>query len=153
MNEIEINGQKYVLASAVQGVLAQTQEAWVMRLTDEELEELERMEREATPGPWGYAGDGFTDDVFADAECVASLRVHQNGDRTAANARFFAASRNALPSLLAEVRELRAVADAARSRLGWCECDWETAGHTGACLKLASALAKYDNGRRGGGLP
>jgi hypothetical protein len=78
------------------------------RLTDDELTELERLGRGATPGPWEYSDNGFTDDIRAGHECLASLRDHQNGDNTAENAKLVAAVRNALPSLLAEVRELRA---------------------------------------------
>jgi hypothetical protein len=80
------------------------------RLTDDELTELELMEKTATPGPWEYSDDGFTDDVRAGYECLASLRGHHNGDNTAENAKLVAAVRNALPSLLAELRELRAAA-------------------------------------------
>lgn len=40
------------------------------------------------------------------------------------------------------------VVKAARARLGYCECDWETTGHTGACIQLALALAAYDEANR-----
>lgn len=45
---------------------------------------------------------------------------------------------------LAELAAAREVVKAARARAGWCDCDWEITGHTGACLKLAQALRTYD---------
>ena len=43
-----------------------------------------------------------------------------------------------------ELLAARKVVEAARERLGYCECDWETTGHTGACMRLALALAEHD---------
>ena len=84
-------------------------------ITEEQLAELERLEREATPGPWlvedkrgwwrvrGPGGVAFDDGSACNeynAECDADTRD------------LIVAARNALPQLLAEVRRLRAVVDA-----------------------------------------
>lgn len=78
------------------------------RLTDEELQELERLERAATPGPWTESrGFLFRDD----GDHVGTCEYTQNNNRAGfvgmANASLIANTRNALPLLLAEVRELR----------------------------------------------
>lgn len=83
------------------------------RLTDTELDELARLEREAPSAPWAvlaepdddfwrvhYADGRVFDDGSAcgeyDAECTVETRD------------FIIRARNALPRLIAEVRELRA---------------------------------------------
>lgn len=81
-----------------------------MSITEEQLAELERLEREATPGPWlvedkrgwwrvrGPGGVAFDDGSACNeynAECDADTRD------------LIVAARNALPQLLAEVRRLR----------------------------------------------
>lgn len=80
-------------------------------LTEEELLELERLEKEVTAGEWSaipYSGDleditGYG--IYApDDECIAELADCQ---KPVDNAIFIAAARNALPKLLAEVRRLR----------------------------------------------
>ena len=83
-----------------------------------DLEELERLEREATPGKWQ---DG-TATCCPDMGWVDGPRgkgrvcpTHEGGKRThtldAADAALIAAARNALPALLARVRELEAERD------------------------------------------
>lgn len=82
------------------------------RLTDEQLAELERLEKEATPPPWRTESDGHfwlisegeepspaQDDYLG---IVASKIVGEK-----ANADIIAAARNVLPALLDEVRRLR----------------------------------------------
>jgi hypothetical protein len=67
-----------------------------------DLDELERLEREATPGPWDMCR--FGPDVV----------VHGTGWSLYRHDReFVVAARNALPALLAELRALRVVAEAA----------------------------------------
>jgi hypothetical protein len=100
------------------------------RLTDAELSELERLDREATPGPWD------TDLETSAGRCWVDSRRHQNMlaeplfnvrppsarhmEQRERDASFIAAARNALPKLLAEIRELRAEI-AKRCR----DCRWE----------------------------
>lgn len=87
-----------------------------MSVTEEQLAELERLEREATPGPWSTCkmmpsdghdeavavldADGFRANDVCD--CYGDSRVERE-----ANARVIVAARNALPALVAEVRRLR----------------------------------------------
>jgi hypothetical protein len=97
-------------------------------MTDTEIAELERLEREATPGPWSrvdapwrssgmppwvVTGDG--DPHGATAICDLAIQMDgelgddggpQDSDPEA-DAAFIAAARNALPALLAEVRAAR----------------------------------------------
>ena len=99
-------------------------------MTDEQLAELEALAEKATEGPWRYrpnkfddwgvvrapseyfvlqakAGRHLTDEEVAD-------HFARKTDPYAANALFAVASRTAMPSLIAEVRRLRAlVADRA----------------------------------------
>lgn len=85
-------------------------------IPDAELDELERLEREATPGPWTFNGLHDFPEVrpvalwggFDQADTPKSAKV--------ANARLIAASRNALPDLLAEIRQLRSERSTVRAR-------------------------------------
>ncbi len=87
------------------------------RLSDERLAELEALAEVATPGPWecvvrdyyntdigGYRGATIPG-IAPDYEPMPD--VHPAFD-SVADAEFIAASRAALPALLAEVREYRA---------------------------------------------
>lgn len=108
------------------------------RLTDEELAELEDIERRTTAGPWRRRDIG---DETIESESTGALLctfpfTHEN-DR--GNAVFVATARNALPSLLAEVRELRAfkarfdaVVNCDRCRFG---IEWGELGDADACSK------------------
>lgn len=87
-----------------------------MRLLDEEIDELARLEREATPGPW------LTDPVEDYDDSIhevygPSYTVHGRRSATVISqcappkdAALIAAARNALSRLIAEVRERRAAA-------------------------------------------
>lgn len=85
------------------------------------LSELEKLERDATPGPWvssvegrdHLAGDNaiFTadDPRQVDPDVYVSIRV-AGGDWhpiSVADQDFIAAARNAIPTLIAELRRLR----------------------------------------------
>ena len=83
-------------------------------LTDERLAELERLCAEATPGPWRVrhlcSGCGPDDDEGAGL----GLEIegppqpwHEGQFARAADAKFIAAARDALPAMIAEVRALR----------------------------------------------
>lgn len=99
-----------------------------------DLDELERLEREATPTGWTVSDDEPGDVVIwgPDEKWLSNIgnwarqREHHgeiNMDvaarqyvemRDAADGKFIAAMRNATPALLAEVRQLREIATAAR---------------------------------------
>jgi hypothetical protein len=81
-------------------------------LTDDDLAELERLHAKATPGPWEVDTcddpDELRDDgwyfIWSDHGQVTT-HWHSRNSRT--NHQLIAATRNALPALLAEVRRLR----------------------------------------------
>jgi hypothetical protein len=93
-------------------------------LTDRELESLETLAASATPAPWFYFGSGIVslmedDSMTPDA---AFAKLYYDGEGNNHHNRAFpynanndgeliATMRNALPSLLAEVRELRAAVE------------------------------------------
>jgi hypothetical protein len=69
-------------------------------MTDEQLAELEALAEKATPGPWEIDDwFGITNPDGDDVGCVDSRE----------SAELIAASRTAIPSLIAEVKRLRAV--------------------------------------------
>lgn len=76
----------------------------MMRLTDKKLAELERMDREASDDWTGVY------DAFDGVSTLKTGRITLTSDATDARDDVFmaCAARNALPSLLAEVRELLA---------------------------------------------
>lgn len=76
----------------------------MMRITDKKLAELERMDREASDDWTGVY------DAFDGVSTLKTGRITLTSDATDARDDVFmaCAARNALPSLLAEVRELRA---------------------------------------------
>lgn len=79
-------------------------------MTDEQLKELERLASEATPGPWNW--DSY------DHVCCPMVRPEDLGNEVCcvsiesqcryADGLFIAASRTAIPALVAEVLRLRA---------------------------------------------
>jgi hypothetical protein len=101
----------------------------VTRLTDEELARLDELEKAATAGEWKPKAERYPnyrelwhafDPVLARGGLdlywleVAGEKfpaVTGNGPTSEANAALIAAARNALPSLLAELRQLREVAE------------------------------------------
>ena len=92
------------------------------RLTDEELGELERLEKEATPGPWAL--ESYSEDHEGPISVVSEYEIKRGGVVSAnwiaecdlqddeaqnvVNAELIRAYRNALPALLREVRQHRA---------------------------------------------
>lgn len=94
-------------------------------MDDDLLDELERLEKAATPGPWVSSIEGRdhvagSDAIFTredqrqvDSDVYVSIRV-ASGDwhpASVADQDFIAAARNALPKLIAEVRRLRRDSD------------------------------------------
>ena len=100
-----------------------------------DLDELERLEREATPGPWKADTEDVGDCVVwapeikdgdGDSSFVSNIGRSRIGavgvafDHEADDCRLIAATRNALPDLLAELRTLRArVAEMERDAAAW----------------------------------
>lgn len=89
-----------------------------------DLEKLERLAKAATPGPWAvddestqdfgrlYVAKGRTGKLLGRiAEVFENCLVRDKAERES-NAQFIAAARNALPALIARIRELEQ--DAAR---------------------------------------
>lgn len=88
-----------------------------MSLTEEQLSELERLNREATPGAWEWwtsnsvrrlkslTPDGWQHvaEAFKACDGVPCIAIQE------ADAELIAKTRNALPPLLSEVRQLRAL--------------------------------------------
>lgn len=84
------------------------------RLSDAALVELEQLLQAATPGPWTYEEDngspGSCSAADADVGVFASGEPVMLGDVLQCdNLKFVVATRNALPALLAELRERRAL--------------------------------------------
>jgi hypothetical protein len=84
----------------------------VSDLTPETLDELERLDREATPGPWGYKAGILKHYAFSLDEGedfgVSLQELHWRDGRAvpaASNAQLLPAMRNALPALIAAARE------------------------------------------------
>lgn len=81
-------------------------------ITDEQIDELERLEREATPGYWSNTHDNCprSNGILCGSYwVVGNVGEGPCGDiMSTLDARLIAAARNALPALLAELRELRA---------------------------------------------
>lgn len=100
-------------------------------LTVSELAELARLAAEATPGPWTTGGPDSIGQwqIFDDAWEVANATAYSpkerrygakhsgpNAEEADANAAFIAASRSAVPRLLATVTALQADVDRLRAR-------------------------------------
>lgn len=111
-----------------------------------DLDELERLEREATPGPWewnGIAIEAGRTDVLAPGESnsfgYGTIHIAEEDQN------LIAALRNAAPSLFAELRTLRArVAELERdARIGAVVraevADTNTYGHAPALVLAARA--------------
>lgn len=96
-------------------------------ITDEQLQEWERIEKAATPGPWVY--DETEDDngldpvaMLADGHSpcgVYAVNFRAPLDDQPFNGKFIAAARTALPDLIAEVRRLRAALKHYADRDNW----------------------------------
>lgn len=103
-------------------------------MTEERLQELERLEQAATPGPWEVANGkkrhfcladcaivGGTDTEYG-LRCIA--KCNDNFPEAFADARLITAARNALPALLAEVKRLRESNDSLRNALKVCMAEY-----------------------------
>lgn len=117
-------------------------------LTDEQIAELERLDREATPGPWDVEGVSFDEDgnevLMPYGLCGpsgATIWSSGSGEYThpdMSTARFVASARTAVPALVAEVRRLRVEVD-----------HWKGAAREHA-KNLADAVGALDLARREG---
>jgi hypothetical protein len=84
-------------------------------MTEDELIRLEALANAATAGPWVVHVNGNTVRSYA-INGVCSGMSYKNG-----NADFIAASRIAVPALIAEVRRLRAELEQARPDVEFCD--------------------------------
>lgn len=80
-----------------------------------DLDELERLERQATDGPWCEHPNGtsvWTGTSYADADSrhIFNAMHSLTPERTVANVHFICAARNDMPEIIAELRALRATA-------------------------------------------
>lgn len=87
-------------------------------MTDEELTRLEALANSATAGPWRYEEDVDPCVITESGQYVAQTSYDQQsvsrGDRDYhADAHFIAASRDAVPALVAEVRRLHLLVELA----------------------------------------
>ena len=82
-------------------------------MTPEELQEIERLAREATPGPWndvriGMVGDGSArshEEQLCNADGVAvAIMTHDGSEQAVQNTMFIARARTLLPRLVADYR-------------------------------------------------
>jgi hypothetical protein len=86
-------------------------------MTEQELQAIEALAAAATPGPWEAGndigeGEVYGVDGYAVVGAAAQAWTRREVD---ANTRFIAAARTAVPALVAEVRRLRRVEDAAKA--------------------------------------
>jgi len=77
-----------------------------MPISDEELDLLEQLYLQATPGPWRSMIEGRDHDSGSHFFMTQGEDIGLNG-ATYADQDFIAAVRNALPTLLAEIRKAR----------------------------------------------
>lgn len=79
-------------------------------MTRAQLEELKKLCAGATPGPWGSESYGG---AIGDVSEIYAIATGDNGDcenaMTKETANFIAASRTAVPELIAEVERLRGI--------------------------------------------
>ncbi len=88
-------------------------------MTEEALAAVEARAAAATPGPWGALDLGWPDRMIpicpgSDVGRGVLAYVGQRGQPNMANATFIACARADIPTLVAEVRRLRAIAELAR---------------------------------------
>lgn len=70
-------------------------------MIDYNLDELERLEKAATPGEWRAEYDDLTEEWFAIPSAVCGYGLNHAND-----VKFAAAARNALPAMIRDLREL-----------------------------------------------
>jgi hypothetical protein len=81
-------------------------------LSEAELDELDALERAASPAPWrAFAGPGIGGPAFialSDDDAMPDMYVQHDGEAAPdADLDFIAAARNYVPRLLAEIRKQR----------------------------------------------
>lgn len=81
-------------------------------MTEEQLAKLERLANAATPGPW-ETNEDWTHEIHASGRGILIGNVPRGPEPygRAGDAAFIAASRSAVPALVAEVRRLRELLD------------------------------------------
>lgn len=132
------------------------------RLTDAQIEELKRLAKAATPGPWIVEGPEFNDWVGPGRGQKIAEGSTDCGTHDLA---LIAAMRNALPALLAERRGAARAAEAAREALRsmvnaqaeddglWCQAETAPEGYLQQELRklhkaVEAALATIENAKK-----
>jgi hypothetical protein len=87
------------------------------RMSETELRDLERREKQATPAPWTYSADPADVHEPIKASNRRGLWSPLGELRRAGDGPFIAAMRNALPRLLSELRAARAESEKVRAEL------------------------------------
>lgn len=84
-------------------------------MKQDELDRLEALAKAATPGPWYQVYEGSSDwTVYGPDDDVKSVaNLHRWHQVECPDAAFIVAARDAVPALVAEVRRLRALVEAA----------------------------------------
>ena len=98
-------------------------------ISDEQLEEWERLEREATEGPWEAWGSDSLPPMWWVRTVDGGDSINAtgyDGEMEKADALFTAASRSAVPALIAGVRRLRAALKVAGDACR--EAEWKGEG-------------------------
>lgn len=75
-----------------------------------DLEEMERLDKEATPGPFHVTGDKFTALINSPTTTVAQAFSYELG-QLIPNAKAIAVFRTAMPAIIAELKAGRALVD------------------------------------------
>ena len=119
-------------------------------MTDDELNAIERLCNSATPGPWGTIPPGGPNGAFWGICNRMGMIVAMRLTTSEPDAAFIAASRDAIPVLIAEVRRLRAECDG--EMLGTNDASWAKAVIiAGVAGMVISLLAGWWDASRGGG--
>lgn len=92
-------------------------------IPDDELDEMQRLCDAASAAPWQYEPFVHWNGSLSDTHGhVFGVNINPGGYVPAANGRFIAAAREALPRLIAEIRELRADSSSAKPCPGCSLC-------------------------------
>ena len=87
-------------------------------MTDEELDEIEKRANAATPGPWYSGRDPSNDEIIYDFDPWTDANACQIGEiRHIEDIDFISHAREDVPSLIAEVRQLKAYSETLKASL------------------------------------
>jgi hypothetical protein len=108
--------------------IARNSDTTMNRLTDEDLDQLKRLDREATPAPWyqgpqqfaQYLGSGYIIIPLKNYGYCQLGKVNVNLPECMKNAQLIVYIRNKLPALLAEIEQGRKAIEIVASVENWC---------------------------------